>query len=148
MKWGGAAVTALVVAAWIASRWWCVGWTSVEGGSWVSLGWGRFDVGRDIAVIGGRAFPGWHVWHRNDLFLFDFYWWFDVRVSSPTQSLGIPLWAPAVLTTALSAAAWRLDTPARRRARVGHCPNCGYDRRGIAPDVPCPECGAVSSTKV
>lgn len=36
----------------------------------------------------------------------------------------------------------RLDTLARRRARVNHCPKCNYDRAGLAKDVVCPECGA------
>ena len=29
-----------------------------------------------------------------------------------------------------------------RRKRRGLCPSCGYDRRGIQADVPCPECGS------
>jgi len=30
---------------------------------------------------------------------------------------------------------------ARARLRVGRCGQCGYDRRGIADSLPCPECG-------
>ncbi len=29
------------------------------------------------------------------------------------------------------------------RRRSGRCINCGYDRRGLALDAPCPECGSV-----
>ncbi|MDX2017115.1 MAG: hypothetical protein SFY95_05665 [Planctomycetota bacterium] len=29
----------------------------------------------------------------------------------------------------------------RQRAFQGLCPSCGYDRRSLAPDAPCPECG-------
>ena len=30
---------------------------------------------------------------------------------------------------------------ARLRRRRHHCPACNYDRRGLVPDSPCPECG-------
>jgi len=36
----------------------------------------------------------------------------------------------------------RLDMLARRRARIGCCPKCNYDRAGLAPGSVCPECGA------
>ncbi len=44
----------------------------------------------------------------------------------------------AAIPTAL---AWRLDTLARRREKLGACPSCGYDRAGLAFSAPCPECG-------
>jgi hypothetical protein len=42
-----------------------------------------------------------------------------------------------------TAAAWYLDTLARRRANEGLnlCPKFRYDRAGLAPDAKCPECG-------
>ncbi len=35
---------------------------------------------------------------------------------------------------------------ARRRVRRarGRCPSCNYDRRGLAADAACPECGGAS----
>ena len=33
----------------------------------------------------------------------------------------------------------------RARAKRGQCPACGYHVRGIAPDAPCPECGALQA---
>ena len=32
----------------------------------------------------------------------------------------------------------------KRRAERGECPGCGYDRRGLAVDAKCPECGTGS----
>jgi hypothetical protein len=36
----------------------------------------------------------------------------------------------------------------RREVVAGQCVSCGYDRRGIAPEVPCPECGTQESSHV
>ncbi|HEX2838323.1 MAG TPA: hypothetical protein VHN77_09380 [Phycisphaerales bacterium] len=55
--------------------------------------------------------------------------------------LSVPLWLPFVLITLPTALAWRLDTIATRRAKLGACPTCSYPRTGLAPSSPCPECG-------
>jgi len=55
--------------------------------------------------------------------------------------LDVPLWFPLILAILPTAFAWRLDTLARRRARVGLCAHCHYDRRGLVAGVVCPECG-------
>jgi len=61
--------------------------------------------------------------------------------------LTVPLWMPALGTLLGSAAAWRLDALARRRARLNLCPKCNYDRAGIAGDAKCPECGAMPASR-
>ena len=59
--------------------------------------------------------------------------------------LGIACGLPPVLaclSTIATVAAWKLDVLARRRERLGCCPECNYDRTGLASDAKCPECGA------
>ena len=68
-------------------------------------------------------------------------WWFYWYRSPIAWQVGIPLWTFAVVALAITALAWRLDTLARRRARVGYCPQCSYDRTGLAVAAVCPECG-------
>ena len=76
-------------------------------------------------------------------------WWFktDGYPGYPHE-LGVPMWLPAVVLALPALAVWTLDTIAtRRRNRKGLCPKCGYSRRGIGPDAPCPECGTATSPK-
>jgi len=49
-----------------------------------------------------------------------------------------------LLSAAITAVAWRLDTLARRRADRTHCPRCRYDRSGLAAGAVCPECGTAA----
>jgi hypothetical protein len=57
--------------------------------------------------------------------------------------LSLPLWIPFLLFAVPTALLWRRDHIATKRARIGRCPLCGYDRRGLAADAKCPECGTV-----
>jgi hypothetical protein len=36
----------------------------------------------------------------------------------------------------------------RHRQHAGQCLTCGYDRRGLSPDAPCPECGQLAASPV
>jgi hypothetical protein len=65
-----------------------------------------------------------------------------VTNSGPFQWIvRVPAWTVLVLAVVATLALLRLDRPERWR-RAGRCFACGYDRRGIAPESPCPECGA------
>jgi hypothetical protein len=56
----------------------------------------------------------------------------------------VPLWIPLVLLLAVTAAVWRVEVLARRRAVAGACVKCGYDCSGIGVKAVCPECGTVA----
>jgi hypothetical protein len=61
------------------------------------------------------------------------------RLTGPWMDISLRLLLLPVAT--ITAAAWSLDLLARRHTRRGHCPTCHYDRRGLPPTAPCPECG-------
>lgn len=80
-----------------------------------------------------------------------------LRAAAPTrprQRLAIrrliplaPLWTGLALNTACVAVPLWLAPPMTRallrrlRLRRNHCPRCGYNRLGLPPTAPCPECG-------
>jgi len=68
-------------------------------------------------------------------------WWFYPQSVRAGWRRDLPLWMPALASLIAAGFAWRLDTLARRRERMNACPSCGYDRTGLAPSSPCPECG-------
>jgi hypothetical protein len=140
IKWGGAAVTLLLVVVWIWSGWWWARvWTSPF--SCLTAHCGRLLYGYpDIddfsgpPTLGRYHDGGFHLawsWYRG-----------DVDFAMPT--IGVPLWPFACVALLTTVTAWRLDTLARRRAHT-HCPKCNYDRAGIAKDAACPECGALAT---
>jgi hypothetical protein len=68
----------------------------------------------------------------------------------------LPIWTGLLLNAVFWACAIQYVFPAIRRAgtrwiararmRRKTCPKCGYDRRGLGEDSPCPECGAAGSS--
>ncbi len=142
IKWAGAAVTMLLVVAWIGSGWWILGIIKPKP-SRLSLG----IVGGVVVVMSDDVNPiaQWGFYcHRQSNII---YWpWRGVGgldSSFATQwALTIPLWIPSIATFVATCTAWRLDALARRRARLNFCPKCTYDRTGLAPTAVCPECGA------
>ena len=153
MKWGGTSLTLLFLVAWIGSCVWWFGWFSPGDGS-VFVGQGRLTVLYFDHVI-GDLFPAENMqglpprrasatmFGRADYIQMNVHLeWFRGPVRQP--ALCIPLWIPFVAFAIITAGVWRLDTLARRRARVGKCLTCGYDRTGLASDVVCPECGTLS----
>jgi hypothetical protein len=83
--------------------------------------WGTEEDMRFLGWVGG-------VWARH--------------AESPPLSvwyLGTTVLYPVLLTTIPAAFLWYKDRPPRGPHA---CKGCGYDRRGIAAEGPCPECGS------
>jgi hypothetical protein len=144
IKWGGAAVTVLLVAVWIGCGWWVAGYRANQ--LVVSLEPGV------VVVISGPYLSdplsmGWYAIPRGE---FTHWTWGFVNASTPeSRVLFFPVWLFVAATLVPSAAAWRLDTLARRRAKLNLCAKCGYDRTGLRGGIgaKCPECGTVPASE-
>jgi hypothetical protein len=134
IKWGGAAVTLLLVAAWIGSGWREVGWVS-RSGRGVSVGAGvlAFTDSPPSAV-------GW--WTQPERQPRE--WWFRSFSIGTFKWRYVPLWLPTVGLFVGTTIAWRLDVRARHIARLNLCPKCHYYRAGLAAEAKCPECGSAA----
>lgn len=139
MKWGGALVCLLLMAAWGATTQGSVSWANETSSMAIAAGGGVMTYAS--IVLGSDLKPGWAIDPRGDV---SFLWWFDWNGTGPIRYVSVPIWAFIVATLLPTVAAWRLDAVARRRHRGGLCPRCRYDRRGLSPTAPCPECGAAS----
>jgi hypothetical protein len=64
--------------------------------------------------------------------------------ASIRRILTLPLWPLVLLSALIAARSWRRHL--RFRA-PGECRMCGYDRRGLPPHSPCPECGLVPAPR-
>lgn len=72
--------------------------------------------------------------------------WNGRKVSMPW----LPRWRGFVANTCLFACSagvllWGIRIWRTRRAAIGHCSTCGYDKRGLPEQSPCPECGKSTS---
>lgn len=67
-----------------------------------------------------------------------------VSVASILREMGLShLEIVFLLVAAIAVAAWVLWRRWKPKSITNQCPNCRYDRAGIDPAVPCPECGAI-----
>jgi ssDNA-binding Zn-finger/Zn-ribbon topoisomerase 1 len=115
-------------------------WYMCTCGDWISIDHGQLRFYELGSMIPGRVDPkrGWHIERTYAAFYWHFRWEVTER---GLLRIAIPLWAFAVGPVAATSAAWRLDTLARRRARLNHCPTCNYSRADLPAASPCPECG-------
>ncbi len=136
IKWGGAAVTVLLVVVWVGSGWW-IAMLDFKQGLSVALWGGQIRATYERFVGEQFAIPDLDTGPYPTPFAWSFEWW----TTGPVSRYDCPMWFPAGASFLITAAAWRLDALARRRARVGFCPKCNYDRTGLAAGAVCPECG-------
>ena len=145
VKWGGAVVTVLLVVVWIGSWWFDAEWGG-EAGPWVRVVRGGLMVGLD------ETNPPYHTgWRTGSArFVHGDTWWFHTVQQGSDYSLHMPLWLFAGAAGVITVVAWRLDTLARRRARLNLCPKCGYDWAGLrgGAGAVCPECGSRETSQI
>jgi hypothetical protein len=113
---------------------------------------GRLDV---VAMFGYvpealRPYVGWEIqgpdtwsWGMHDSARPFAKWrggiaWIAIWGSSGQWWAGVTLLYPFLLTAVPAGLLWWKDL---RRFGPGRCPNCGYDRAGLAAGTACPECG-------
>lgn len=143
IKWGGPVVALLLVVFW---------WFSST--TWIAhLGPGDWQVSAGGGLIGISYWPGRTSLTRSITGVSpptgvqtvktprQFNWWFRMIWQPDRRSVAIPMWIPFVIVVGLTAYARHTEVAARRRALLGHCPKCHYDRRDLAATAPCPECG-------
>ena len=148
IKWGGAAVTVPLVGVWVASVW-CGATCETDDQkgrvSGCAVAHGTLHAGLIAKYDGFQPQPaGWH-WSVSSIPPGMSWWAVHVR-TGPDWFAELPLWIPVSLCLPPAAAAWYLDTLARRRVRLNLCPKCNYDRAGLAAGTVCPECGKAAFT--
>jgi hypothetical protein len=80
---------------------------------------------------------------------FDPEWPFLPRFNTKSSTgATIPLYAPLLAAALPAAILIYIEASLRRRSRIGYCPTCGYDCRGLAPNSPCPECGSATRANI
>ena len=63
--------------------------------------------------------------------------------SGKGAALVVPSWTPLIPVGPIAAALWVRWSRRRRSGETIRCLRCRYDRRGLDPKFPCPECGVI-----
>ncbi len=147
-KWVSAALLVFCIALGAFTSRWFIEWRSPD----LSSDAGLLAWKGMVSISWGPAIPGFVVWEppvglscgrsRSTLFPMESWRWKPDWVSSPYGSgMNLPLWLPASMALAAFLSLSRADWRVAKRTLSGQCRLCGYDRHGLMPDTPCPECG-------
>jgi hypothetical protein len=159
-KWAGVLVCIVITGAWIASYMrgfkWNASWTAgaedrdlfvrIRDGAIDAAEFAEPRVASEIDMLTAVPMHWRFVGDRLGTV-----WMPDVFVEEHLAASGrykrtlilLPVWIPFLLCAVPTAILSRRDYILTSRARAGRCPKCGYDRRGLAADAKCPECGTV-----
>ena len=121
----------------------------------VSVCTGRLWVGeyRNVPPQGQVAGPDWNMgrysgWHwclvpdPSDIGAEGAWHWGVLWSSNQLgRFAGVSVIYPAALTSLVAGLLWYTG----RRFKPGQCNKCRYDRRGLTPAAPCPECGTMQA---
>jgi hypothetical protein len=142
-----------VAGVWLASQWRWVGWNRKPNRAFLQSGMITLFTDPDVympytgpQVYSWRAEPGasW-IWFTNTSG-WEKHWSLGLiawgSMNGGTQTVfEVAFWPLPLLLTLAGVPVLVSGVRARRRAKVGACPACGYDRRGIPAAAVCPECG-------
>ncbi|MGE3109561.1 MAG: hypothetical protein AB7G11_11215 [Phycisphaerales bacterium] len=84
----------------------------------------------------------WHLSRWDEWRLGRTGWYTTTGAGETSRVVSIPLWLVAVVVAIPAGVSSLAALRAARRRRRGRCIRCGYDRRGLIDQAPCPECGA------
>ncbi len=151
-RWGMGAAAAVFLLLWVYTAFGGA-WYLARGSFLIQLNWGCviFDEERGLSpppdIVDGFSTRLYGVGGAVGRFRSFIWRWNHVRAGPVFGSFAsrtfVPLWIPFIATAMCCGVAWRLDTLARRRARLNLCPKCNYDRTGLASGAVCPECGTL-----
>ncbi len=152
IKWGGAAVTVLLVVVWIGSWRWSISYWRYRthfNTELFALNNGRIRTYVELGKLDQEDINAPTEWCTPASRPPSHQRWFYLNRCSYGRDLTVyfidaPIWGAAALALLATIIAAHLDARARRRARLDLCSTCTYDRTGLAPDVVCPECGTLA----